>query len=335
VVKLEIPADMALGCPQLDGSLRWLRATVPARSGAICQVVGVHTQAVAVVFEDQENDPTYLATPMPEGTISELAVPQPEFEAIEQPYAAFGGKTAEADAAYYVRVSERLRHKGRAVTIFDYERLVLEKFPEIYKVRCLNHTDDQRELMPGHVTLAVIPDLSQRASANELAPKVNINLLKEIEAYVRSLASPWATIKVLNPAYEAISTEFQVQFSEANFSYYRRELERGIVAFLSPWTLDQAAELQFGGKVFRSSLLNFIEQQPYVDHVLNFQMHRGSERNLREIAASSARSILVSVPFVGDNTGHRILEATPCPEQPRLEREVLGYEPLDHLELEG
>jgi hypothetical protein len=52
--------------------------------------------------------------------------------------------------------------------LWDYERLVLEAFPEIYKVKCLDHTQYEpsdsgegiyRELAPGHVTIVTIPDL--------------------------------------------------------------------------------------------------------------------------------------------------------------------------------
>jgi diaminopimelate epimerase len=33
-----------------------------------------------------------------------------------------------------------LRHKNRAITIWDYEHIILQKFPEIHKVKCLNHS---------------------------------------------------------------------------------------------------------------------------------------------------------------------------------------------------
>jgi hypothetical protein len=54
------------------------------------------------------------------------------------PYSSFGGRETEDTTEFYQRVSERLRHKERAITIFDYERLVLESFPEVYKVECVN-----------------------------------------------------------------------------------------------------------------------------------------------------------------------------------------------------
>jgi hypothetical protein len=59
------------------------------------------------------------------------------------PFPSFGGRETEDSSQFYKRVSERLRHKERAITIFDYERLVLESFPSIYKVKCVNHAGEK------------------------------------------------------------------------------------------------------------------------------------------------------------------------------------------------
>ena len=79
-----------------------------------------------------------------------------------------------ASDAFYVRVSERLRHKARAITIWDYEHLILEAFPLIHKVKCLNHTKsvdaDYNEVLHGHVTIITIHDMRQRNDINQLKP---------------------------------------------------------------------------------------------------------------------------------------------------------------------
>jgi hypothetical protein len=343
IVNLAIPADISKAKTTiLDPNFYWLKVSVPARSQAICHMIGLHTQAAAVSFNDQGNDPNHLAVPLAAGTISKLAVPQPQVKTVEQPYDSFGGQVQEQATHFYTRISEHLRHKGRAVTIFDYERLVLEKFPQIYKVRCINHGQVDRsgqlqELMPGAVTLAVIPDLSQRSTTNDLEPKVNINLLGEIENYLAKRSSPWVEIRAVNPQYERIRVKFQVQFQEpyqANFGYYRRQLEREIIGFLSPWTIDKGTEIHFGGKMYRSSILNFIEERTYVDYVLNFEMDIGEQFNVREAAASTARSILVSVPFAdSEDQGHIIKPIEIHPANQPIATGKLGYESVEKLKL--
>ncbi|QIR36401.1 hypothetical protein HCG51_06265 [Tolypothrix sp. PCC 7910] len=345
IIHLGIPADISKAKTTiLDPNLYWLKVSVPARSGAICQILGVHTQAARVSFTDESNDPNHLANPLPAGTIAKQDNPDPEVKTIEQPYNSFGGKIKEQPSDFYIRISEHLRHKGRAVTIFDYERLVLEKFPEIYKVRCINHgqvdqqNDKLQELTPGSVTLAVIPNLALMGITNELEPKVNINLLQQIEKYLASISSPWAAIQVVNPAYEHIQVEFQVKFKSpysANFGYYSRQLEQAITYFLAPWTMDTQAEIQFGGKLYRSAIVNFIEKQEYIDYVVDFKMHQDTQRDIREAIASTARSVLTSVSLKTSAQSHIIQEfqeKTIVPNQ-KIESAVLGYESLENLEL--
>ncbi|MEM9212734.1 MAG: hypothetical protein AAGD25_00025 [Cyanobacteria bacterium P01_F01_bin.150] len=343
IVNLGIPEDISKAKTTiLDPTLHWIKVSMPARSRTVCHIIGVHPQAARVTFMDSGNDPSHLAQPLPAGSIAKLEKPQAAIKGIEQPYASVDGRVQEPPSQFYTRVSEHLRHKGRAVTIFDYERLVLEQFPDIYKVRCLNHgqfddgTNELFELAPGAVTMAVIPDLAQRSTTDDLQPKVNINRLQAIEAYLTSLSSSWATVKVVNPQYEPIRVSFEVKFRSpfaANFGYYRRELERAIVGFLTPWTVDQGADIHFGGKVYRSAILNFVEEQEYVDYVVNFTMFHNKQTNVREAIASTARSVLTSVPYDNSTMGHIITEHKEqalAPNVP-LKPGILGYEVLDNL----
>ncbi|BAY23219.1 hypothetical protein NIES2100_29830 [Calothrix sp. NIES-2100] len=342
IINLGIPGDISKNNTILDPNLHWIKASVKSGSRAICQIIGVHTQAARVTFFDVGNDPNHLATPLPSGAIAKLAVPTAAIKKIEQPYNSFGGKVKEQPSHFYTRISEHLRHKGRAVTIFDYERLVLEKFPEIYKVRCINHgkvDEDQQfqELVPGTVTLVVIPKLSPDRISQELEPKVNINLLEKIQEYLLALGSPWADIQVVNPIYEHIQVEFAVKFKSAynvNFGYYRQELDRGIINFLTPWTIDPQAEINFGGVIYRSSILNFVEQQYYVDYVVDFQMHHENQRDVREAIASTARSILTSVPIASTSSTHIINEAITLADNQKFFSGTLGYEPLGKIILQ-
>ncbi|MFM7470300.1 MAG: hypothetical protein ACKO5P_02150 [Nodosilinea sp.] len=364
IVTLSIPADIVstVKSTLLDPNLYWIKASVSKNSGAICQIISVQTQAAQVTFTDQGNDPGHLASPLDAGTIAKLLVPQAAVKKVEQPYASFGGQVKEIPAHFYTRISEYLRHKGRAVTIFDYERLVLEKFSDIYKVRCINHgqvdgTSQWQELVPGSVTLVVIPDLSQRHTTQDLEPKITLGRLEEIEQYLAgkqdqsgkpilaSLSSPWATIKVVNPEYEQIQVECDVVFKfpyEANFNYYKRQLDQDITRFLAPWTSNGAAEISFGGKLYRSSILHFVERLDYVDYVVDFKMYHninspGSRTDVREAIASTPRSILTSVaPDPTTGLSHLISQVSVTEPGPQssLYPGTLGYTALEKLALE-
>jgi len=63
--------------------------------------------------------------------------------------------------------------------------------------------DPAQRLRPGALLIVVIP-YQERDSAVHMQPLVDRLLLQEIQAYARSLASPFARIEVRNPEYEQI-----------------------------------------------------------------------------------------------------------------------------------
>lgn len=206
----------------------------------------------------------------------------------------------ETDEAFYVRVSERLRHKERAVTIFDFERLVLEHFPEVYKVRCVNHTSSHSEHAPGMVRVVVVPNLRNKNAVDPLQPLLSLNTREQIRLFLKKKSSNFITIDVANPHYEKIQVAFDVRFQVGrDKGFYTTRLNEDIIRFLSPWLYDNVADLTFGGRIHRSAILNVVEELEYVDFVTNFQMHHQHHDhswtyNVEEARATSSSAALVS-----------------------------------------
>jgi hypothetical protein len=206
-------------------------------------------------------------------------------------------------------VSERLRHKQRAVSIWDYEHLILQAFPSVYKVKCLNHTSnlkedgtpDYFEIAPGFVSLIVIPDIRNKNSFDPLQPRASQNLLREIEDFIGPLNSLHVKFDADNPEYETIFLDFRVKFYDRfDANAYLKILNEDIVRYLSPWAYGDFSDIHFGGELHKSIIIRFIEERPYVDFISQFKMyHRiGTDdentNDLSKITATSARAILVS-----------------------------------------
>ena len=133
----------------------WLKAEMAENVASIDLLQSIHLQAVVLEEETvgiSEQPIAPQSMKKPKSGSKGIAVAM-------QPYASFEGKKAESQLDLYRRAHERLRHKNRAVAIWDYERVVLEEFPALYKVKCLNHTDEVTEIAAGNVMIAVIPDL--------------------------------------------------------------------------------------------------------------------------------------------------------------------------------
>jgi len=140
LLRLQIPKDATQDEGIMPHGKIWLCASVQHSVGAVCRLLGVHAQAFEVHFEDHDNAPDAMNQTLLANTIRKLKRPSSDFKKFTQPYSSFGGKASQSDQDFYRSSSERLRHRARAVTIWDYEHLVLEQFPQVHRVKCLHHT---------------------------------------------------------------------------------------------------------------------------------------------------------------------------------------------------
>lgn len=297
VISFKVPDEATDDNSLLPAGSYWLRAAVAKDSAAISRLIAVSPNAVQAVYRDQGNDPVRLSQPLAAKSITKLVVPDATIKTVSQPYASFGGRMAEDDSAFRVRVSERLRHKQRAVSPWDIERLVLQQFPELYKVKCLSHTAPDSCEAPGHLTLLVIPDLRRRNAVDPLRPRADLDSLDRIKTYLASLAGPTVTVHTANPLYQRLKVAFKVKFrQQLDFGFYRRLLNEAIVKFLSPWAFDGDSEINFGGRLHKTVILQHIEQLDYVDYLTEFKLFQGDNvsDDLGRAQASDPRAILVS-----------------------------------------
>jgi hypothetical protein len=284
----------------LPSGFIWIKAAIQSNVTAISQLIDVAANAIEVQFVDRNNDPTHLLTALAPGKISKFTDGVAAIKAVKQPYASFGGSPVETDNTFNTRVSERLRHKNRCITPWDYERIVLAAFPKVHKVKCIPHAKENLWLAPGHILIVVVPDLNNKNAANLLAPKVDADTISKITSYVQQRAGMQVKVKVKNPTYQQIQLDFKVRFYPGyEFNYYKTQLEREIIQFLSPWAYRSDRDLAFGGKIYKSVLLNFVEDLAYVDYITDFKMYSsiGSIANytdLNLVQPDTPDTILVS-----------------------------------------
>ncbi|MEL7589409.1 MAG: baseplate J/gp47 family protein, partial [Prolixibacteraceae bacterium] len=308
IIRLIIPPGADPENTLFAEDLIWIRACLPEglSHSSVCRLISLDAQAAEAVFTGSESEGR-----LPAGTISSMAGKPALIKKINQPYASFGGKAAEDSRAFYLRVSERLRHKQRAITIWDYERLVLQEFPAVYKLKCLSHSAPvdgkgnpaSSGRSPGDVSLVVVPDIRLRTSFDPLKPRASQGLLAQISSFVSALHSLHVRFHVMNPLYETVKLDFRVKFyDQFDPNTYVKKLNEDLIRYLSPWAFGDFSGMHFGGTVYKSVMIRFLETRPYVDFVSRVRMiHRLDENDLNTndlqiISASSAKTILVSAP---------------------------------------
>lgn len=274
IVELALPPATPSTRLQSAGDLYFLRATIARDPVTVCDVIGLHTQAVSATFIDRGNAGEHFGSPLPKDSIKQLAKPRPQIAKVRQPYTSYGGRMAEGDATWALRVSERLRHKGRAVTPWDYERLVLARFPELHKVKCIPAPPEQ----PGQVVIIAIPNIRNQLPFEPFAPKVPANVLLAVQEYVQARAPQSAEIVVKNAHYVAVRLRIGVRFAVAGHDdFYKQKLTLDLNRFLSPWAYEDGADIAMGGKIYASSVVDFVDRLPYVDYVAGIQLFRSED----------------------------------------------------------
>lgn len=294
LISIIIPEFISATNTKLEPNLFWLKISV-SNIEAVCKFIGVHAQALKAVLTDYENSGAVFLENTPKETISKIYNPINKVKKIIQPYSSFGGRVKELDSSLYTRTSERLRHKNRAITTWDYEKIVLQEFPEIYRVKALNHYRYDKtvsNVSAGYVTLIPVAKLSTADNIN-WKPLLSLNKMLLIKEHLSKIASPHARINVKAPKQEKVEVFFKVKFhlqEGMDSGLYVTELKQTINAYLSPWAYE-SSEINFANEIEFSSIIQLIDNQSYVDYLIDFKVNQYILDANNEVVGSAIQNL--------------------------------------------
>lgn len=233
MIKIRLPAVPAQGVRDCNGHI-WLCAAITQNEYAVSGIKRIVINAVEV-----HRDPEFFQVDLPNGFVLDTAeIKQPGIAAIEQITPFSGEITQESTQAKLLRVSEYVSHRGRAATPRDFERMVLQQFPSVRKVKCLAATDVKKKLgpaAPGVVTLVVIPQMDP-AAAQPFA-RCSPELLLGIEEYLSSRVSAYVTrIDAINPISEEVMVRCRVLLFDHSADDNFQSLATDVINHcIAPW----------------------------------------------------------------------------------------------------
>ena len=299
IISFELPAVISEGGNLLAeqksppaANLYWIQASADRNPEAVCRTLAVYPYAVVaenVVSSEQAADKQAISSEslakvptkpnagkLPAGSISKLKTADPKTARIIQPIPSRGGIPPESNAEFYTRISERLRHKDRAITAWDFEHLALQQFSEIGLVRCLNHTSSKVPggICPGSCLLLIMPEMANK-DENALAPKTNQHLLGQVEHFFQSRIPPFIKLEVRNPEYEYVRVTAVVRL-QANAEPGRvlNNLNEGLVKIIAPWAKNYQDLNPFENRINYFTLLEYLYRQESVKEVSHFYIER-------------------------------------------------------------
>jgi hypothetical protein len=261
ILRFALPEAAAEYPPPLERI--WIRASLLAPVEAYATILAIQSQAV-----EAEAVRPGGAEPLPPHTITDLAELLPEIAAIQQPFSSRAGRAAETEAQLRLRAAEQLRHKGRALAGWDYERLLWEAFAsQLHTVVCLPAQQERG------VEVLVIPNLREQVPRNLFAPGASIDQLAAMERHLRQRCPAELAPVVRNAVYLPVTVRLWVCLRQGvDPAYAERQLRQELIRALSPWCFDAAAEVRLGGAVRASDLVAAVEALPFVAHLERLQL---------------------------------------------------------------
>ncbi|WP_421863064.1 baseplate J/gp47 family protein [Motiliproteus sp.] len=314
IVRLLIPPQATTDNSLMPSGLLWLKLAVDEHPQSLCLLRDIRSNAIeVVVLPRTPSNQASSFDPLPAGAITKFNTARTEIKSVEQPYEGFGGRPRETDERFAARVSERLRHKDRALSLRDYETLVLERFDRLYRVKAIPHTrptaDSANWQAPGHTCVLLLPYVQSENAVDPLRPLVDSQTLDEVQSFLDTRKPMQVQVHVRNPSYLQVRMSLAVRFRQGyEFNHYQQQLQRAIRNRLSPWLDEQQRGPLFGGQIYKSVLTDFIEGLPYVEFITEVQLQSSSDGELysddsHRIEPKNALQILTSAP------SHRIEEA--------------------------
>lgn len=310
IVKIKVPADIQLENTYLPKGKFWIRAVYEGTEDINSKIKRIFTQAVSIRLNDQ------ISGPLPDlnngNKIQKVNFAgKSGLGPIAGPFAVNMNEPPEKNDSFYARVSEQLRHKNRAVSNWDMERLILDRFSQIEKVRVYGRNSHPKELVKGSdLQVVVIPKNKLVDGTRRRSTKVDFSTLLDIKKYVSQFVSPWVNVEVSNPVYEQLKIRCQVKFNDPQKSgYLISALNNELISYLSPDIENEFIEKGFDESISKTEILNFIESRPYVEFVTEFSVLQLVDvqgqykiidtariEKIKDLRTISAYAILTSAP---------------------------------------
>ncbi len=294
IVRLQLPLTMTDGNTILDENLFWIGASINGDVTKICKAIELKTNGVIAKWVYDKDNNHRLNSELPAHTINALYTDIPQIKDITQPYPSFGSRIPENTKEFNIRVSEKLRHKERAITHWDIERIVLESFPRVQQAKVLSflsdpvdHDDsDNKEYVFENeeaneerygiehlkgIKVVVVP--LRELNKQTTTPKFSLHRLLLIEQHISQRISPFMSVQVINPKYEHVRVIANVKFIENyNNGQTLNRLFEDINKFIAPWLFDENQEIKIGGSINENVLQTYIKGLDYVKFLTKFSI---------------------------------------------------------------
>jgi hypothetical protein len=214
-----------------------------------------------------------LSQPLPAGSITKSVSAINGIASIAQPLASWGGYSQLTGRAFDVWMAERLRHKNRASTTWDYAHLCLAAIPTLWQAAVVPATDAATGAStPGTVWVIAVAGPSTPGVTDPTQPMADSTTLGEIHDLLAQVTSPFVDIQVSNPPYTRITVHAELVFQTTDTpEEWVICLQNDLILWLSPWP-DASLGQRPADYYTRDAVAEFIRQRSYVKGINSIEL---------------------------------------------------------------
>ncbi|RZH67290.1 putative baseplate assembly protein [Natrinema altunense] len=215
-------------------------------------------------------------------TITDLQSSISLAEDVSNPKPADGGADAESRDALVERTTNQLKHRDRAVTPTDYERVANAAFRELSKVKC----DPDGAVEAGSVTLLIVPYAQREKPVPSMELKQRVRETVRDRAPASLVESETSRIVVRGPSYAELSVSVAVSMADStSVSLLKAAIERRLDEFLHPLDGNGGDGWAFGEAPSVDALADLVDGADHVADVVDLDATievGGEQRSLSE-----------------------------------------------------
>lgn len=268
IISFKSPKDINLNNLVMPNELFWICCRTKDQQPMESMISGIYMNAFAaqaILEKDVHHDPV-----LPAFSIQSFEDDFPGLLEVNQPIESSGGRAKEEKTYYYQRISESLKHKFRAVTRWDIEKMLLQEFNWLGFVQVFGNFGQENYVEPGEVIVVGMPKIVERK--NFYLPKLNPGQLKEMELYLKKIVNPFVDFKVINPQYEYLMIKGKIKFDSSDTGLLFKKLYEELLHETCPWFYDDISTAFSQRETKRAEILNLITSRTYVKFFTSFSL---------------------------------------------------------------
>ncbi|MFT3826065.1 MAG: hypothetical protein QM731_19240 [Chitinophagaceae bacterium] len=265
IITLEVPADITMQNTIMPGDCYWIRLTRAGNNPVTTFLSAIYPQA-ALAIRQVTPEATANNQLLPALTIKNLRKKVAAIATVKQPFTSFSGRALHQKQEDTVRMAERLRHKQRASSCWDFEHMVLDKFPDIFKVQCI--ASNEIKTHQQQVNIVVFPDVQNNNRFDMLQPRFSNVFLHRVKNWLQQYLSPFCKLQVINPHYETLKVFTNITAASGyNSGFYTNKISNAITQFLSPWIVNNDYNIQLGASLDVITLASWLNNIDYIEQI--------------------------------------------------------------------